>query len=52
MLTEVYKNPDEQLKHRETNHYKIWRATIIDWLQEPYTLIKYDFIYPNILEKE
>lgn len=52
MLTEVYKNPSNQLKHRETNHYKFWRSTILDWLQEPYTVIEYDFIYPEVLEKK
>ena len=47
VLAEVYKTPVAQLSHRETDHYKAWRSTILDLLKEPYTFSKYDFVYPD-----
>jgi autoinducer 2-degrading protein len=50
VFAEAYKTPEDQLKHRETEHFKVWRSTILDLLKEPYTFNKYDFAYPEVLE--
>lgn len=41
LLEEVYYTTEDQLKHRETEHYKKWRAAIDDLLAQPYTFVKY-----------
>lgn len=47
LLVEVYYSPEDQLKHRETEHFKKWRTIISDLLSEPYTFVKYDNTFPN-----
>jgi autoinducer 2-degrading protein len=47
LLVEVYYTPEDQLKHRETEHFKKWRATITDMIAEPYTFIKYYNAFPD-----
>ncbi|WP_027415469.1 putative quinol monooxygenase [Aneurinibacillus terranovensis] len=47
LLVEVYYTPEAQLKHRETEHFKKWRAAIADMIAEPYTFVKYDNSFPN-----
>jgi quinol monooxygenase YgiN len=42
LLMETYESLEDQMKHRETAHFKKWRETINDMLAEPYTFIKYD----------
>lgn len=42
LLMEAYQSLEDQTKHRDTAHFKKWRATINDMLAEPYTFIKYD----------
>lgn len=44
MFVECYKTPDDQLKHRETEHFKGWKAAVMDLLVEPYTFVKYDTV--------
>jgi (4S)-4-hydroxy-5-phosphonooxypentane-2,3-dione isomerase len=46
-LVEIYKTPDDQLKHRETQHYQIWRDTVTDWMAEPRVGIKYTNLFPD-----
>ena len=38
MLFEQYKTAEDQLLHRETPHYKEWKANISDLLSEPYVV--------------
>lgn len=45
MFVEIYKTPDDQLKHRETEHFKKWRQLIGDMLEEQYTAQKYHSVY-------
>ncbi|BAU28022.1 quinol monooxygenase YgiN [Aneurinibacillus soli] len=49
LLVEVYYTPEDQLKHRETEHFKKWRATITDLIAEPYQFVKYDNVFPDEL---
>jgi len=36
LLIEVYKTPEDQLKHRETAHFQTFKSQVGDLLQEPY----------------
>ncbi len=47
MLVEVYRTPDDQLKHRETSHYQKWRDTVAEMMAEPRTAIKYANVFPE-----
>lgn len=45
ILVEAYRSEKDQQKHRETEHYKKWRATVLDLLVEPYTFVKFNHVY-------
>lgn len=47
ILVEVYKTPEDALKHKETNHYKIWRDTVADMMEEPRYGIQFINIFPG-----
>jgi autoinducer 2-degrading protein len=47
VLYEVYYKPEDQLAHRETEHYKLWRDTVADWMAVPRTGTKYTRIFPE-----
>ena len=40
VLVEVYHTPDDQLRHRETKHYAIWRDAVTEMMAEPRTAVK------------
>ena len=42
LFIECYKTPEDQLKHRESEHFKSWKPAVMELLVEPYTFIKYD----------
>ncbi|NJM40769.1 MAG: antibiotic biosynthesis monooxygenase [Anaerolineae bacterium] len=44
LLIEIYKHPDDQLKHRETAHYLRWRDAVADMMAEPRQAVKYNAI--------
>jgi quinol monooxygenase YgiN len=46
-LIEVYRTPDDQLKHRETRHYQIWKDTVGDMMTEPRQGVQYMSLFPN-----
>jgi (4S)-4-hydroxy-5-phosphonooxypentane-2,3-dione isomerase len=46
-LIEVYKTPDDQLKHRETDHYKIWKEKVEKMMAEPREGVKFINIFPE-----
>ncbi|USK36567.1 antibiotic biosynthesis monooxygenase (plasmid) [Bacillus sp. F19] len=41
LLVEVYNTLEDQLNHRETEHFKKWRIAVTKMLIEPYTFTKY-----------
>ncbi|MGE6631904.1 putative quinol monooxygenase [Bacillus sp. NPDC077027] len=43
LLTEFYYSREDQLQHRETEHFKVWKAEIGDYLRQPYTFQTYDY---------
>jgi (4S)-4-hydroxy-5-phosphonooxypentane-2,3-dione isomerase len=46
-LYEVYKTPEDQLKHRETKHYLTWKDAVAEMMAEPRQGILYHNIYPE-----
>ena len=47
ILVEVYRTPEDPVKHKETEHYKKWRDTVADMMAEPRTSIKLTNVFPN-----
>ena len=47
VLLEVYRTPDDQLKHRETPHYQVWKDKVADMMLEPRVGVRYRNIYPE-----
>jgi quinol monooxygenase YgiN len=47
VLVEVYRCPEDALKHKETSHYATWRDAVADMMAEPRVGIKYDNISPD-----
>ncbi len=46
-LVEVYRTPEDQLLHRETQHYKNWRD-VVGFIQvEPRLGVIYRSVYPD-----
>ena len=49
LLVEIYRGPDDQAAHRETEHYKTWRDTVADMMAEPRAATKYSSLFPTTL---
>ena len=47
VLVEVYRTPDDPGRHKETAHYKTWRATVADMMAGPRSSVKYDSVFPD-----
>lgn len=47
MLEEIYILSDDQLKHRETEHFIKWKETTAKMIAKAYTFKKYNNIYPE-----
>jgi (4S)-4-hydroxy-5-phosphonooxypentane-2,3-dione isomerase len=47
VLVEVYYSDDDPARHKETEHYKLWRVTVADMMQDPRSSIIYDDIFPG-----
>ena len=47
VLVEVYRNPDDPARHKETAHYQKWRDTVADMMVESRTSIKYINVFPD-----
>jgi (4S)-4-hydroxy-5-phosphonooxypentane-2,3-dione isomerase len=45
-LVEVYRTPDDQLKHRQTPHYLKWREAVAEMMAEPRQGVVYSNIFP------
>lgn len=46
-LVEVYRTPEDAGKHKETEHYAIWRDTVAPMMAEPRSNTKYSNIAPD-----
>lgn len=47
VLVEVYRTPEDAAKHKETEHYRIWRDAVAEMMAEPRSSVKYGSIYPD-----
>jgi quinol monooxygenase YgiN len=47
VLVEVYRTAEDPAKHKETDHYKTWRAAVADMMAEPRSSRKYDNVFPD-----
>lgn len=47
VLVEVYRQPEDAIKHKETAHYAAWRDTVEHMMAEPRSSIKYSNIAPD-----
>ncbi len=46
-LIEVYRQPEDQVKHRETAHYLRWRDAVAAMMAEPRQGIRYINVVPE-----
>lgn len=46
VLVEVYREPEDAIRHKETAHYLKWRDTVTDMMAEPRVGTKFTKIYP------
>ena len=47
VLVEVYRTPNDPVRHKETAHYAKWRDTVAEMMAEPRSSVKYDNVYPD-----
>ncbi len=47
VLVEVYRTPEDQLKHRETVHYLKWRDEVAVMMAEPRVPVKFVNVFPG-----
>ena len=47
VLVEVYRTPDDPGRHKEANHYQVWRDAVADMMAEPRTSVKYANCFPD-----
>ena len=45
ILYEAYEDEASAAKHKETNHYKVWRDTVADWMAQPRKGETYKLLY-------
>ncbi len=46
LIYEAYENPEAVAFHKETEHYRIWRDTVADWMAKPREGIPHRAIRP------
>ncbi len=47
LLYEVYTDQAAFQAHQQTEHYKIWKATVADWMAKPRQGVKYHSLCPQ-----
>jgi autoinducer 2-degrading protein len=47
VLNETYLTPEDQIKHRESKHYQVWKDTVSEMMAEPRLGVKYINLFPN-----
>ena len=47
LLYEAYRSSDEAAAHKETDHYKTWRARVAPWMAQPRQGVKYQMLLPE-----
>jgi (4S)-4-hydroxy-5-phosphonooxypentane-2,3-dione isomerase len=46
ILTEVYRTPEDAARHKETEHYQVWRDAVADMMAAPRSSVKFDNVFP------
>jgi quinol monooxygenase YgiN len=46
ILVEVYRSDADIAKHKETQHYEIWRETVAEMMAEPRRGVKFTNVFP------
>ena len=47
VLLEVYRTPEDAVKHKETAHYARWRDGVVEMMAEPRRGVKYSNLFPD-----
>ena len=47
VLVEAYRTPEDPARHKETEHYKVWRGSVEPMMNTPRRSIKFDNIFPD-----
>jgi len=47
ILIEVYRSEADIAKHKETQHYNIWRETVAEMMAEPRRGVKFSNVFPT-----
>ena len=50
VLVEAYHSDSAAAVHKETAHYKRWRAAVADMMAEPRSSVKYTNVFPSSTE--
>lgn len=51
LLEEIYISSDDQLKHRESEHFKKWKESTASMIVKAYTFKNYNNIWPEEIIK-
>jgi quinol monooxygenase YgiN len=46
ILVEVYRTPEDPVKHKETAHYQRWRDVVAEMMAEPRKSVKFENLFP------
>jgi quinol monooxygenase YgiN len=47
LLIEIYRTPDDPVRHKATAHYETWRDTVEPMMAEPRRSVKYHARFPE-----
>ncbi len=47
VLVEVYRQPADADRHKETKHYQVWRDAVAEMMAEPRRSVKYANLFPD-----
>ncbi|UCC69646.1 MAG: antibiotic biosynthesis monooxygenase [Armatimonadota bacterium] len=47
LLVEVYRRAEDAGRHKETEHYQVWRDAVADMMAEPRSSVKYANVFPD-----
>jgi autoinducer 2-degrading protein len=47
VLYEAYVSAEDAAAHKDTEHYRVWRETVADWMAEPRVGTQYNGLLPQ-----
>ncbi len=51
VLYEIYRTEQDTAKHKNTEHYRVWRDKVQNMMAEPRRSVKYQNIFPDLENK-